>query len=212
MDKIELQNIGRRFNQHWIFRHLDYTFHKGESYALLGANGSGKSTLLQLVSGALAPSEGTLLYHTENQNIDVQQVYQHLTLVAPYLEIFEEFTYQEALEFHFKFKPILSGYQISDVFDCLKLPTHTQREVKYFSSGMKQRLKLALAFFSDVPLLLLDEPTSNLDHQGEAWYQELFVQFSAPKIIIVSSNQEIEYQHCKHHLHINDYKIKKDLA
>ena len=78
--------------------------------------------------------------------------------------------------------------------------------IKYFSSGMKQRLKLALAFCSDTPMLMLDEPTSNLDKQGVEWYLGLVQQFAAGRLTIICSNQEHEYSFCTQHLDISDYK------
>ncbi|PTQ99799.1 ABC transporter family protein [Mucilaginibacter yixingensis] len=204
--KISLDKIGRRFNREWIFRGVDYHFVSGESYAVLGPNGSGKSTLLQVVNGSLTPSEGKIDFSLNNQPLDIEQVYGQLSLAAPYLEVIEEFTLSEMIDFHFKFKPFLPGFDRQLIIDLLAMEKSRNKAVKYFSSGMKQRLKLALAFCSDTRILMLDEPTSNLDNQGITWYLSLVQKFATNRLLIICSNQEHEYSFCNHQLHITDYK------
>jgi ABC-type multidrug transport system ATPase subunit len=204
---ISLQNIGRRFNREWIFKGIDYTFGNKESYAILGSNGSGKSTLLQVLNGSLVPSAGTLGYSYESKPVEVENAFSYLSLAAPYLELIEEFSLNEVIEFHFKFKAYKPGLDKQAIIDLLSLPGNPNKLVKYFSSGMKQRLKLALAFCSDTPMLMLDEPTSNLDTQGIDWYLNLIEKYSANRLTIICSNQEHEYSFCKNQLRIADYKV-----
>ena len=204
--KISLDNIGRRFNREWIFKSVNYTFEQNQSYAILGANGSGKSTLLQVLSGSLIPSEGDLAYTFNGSSVLVEEVYKHLVIAAPYLELIEEFTLQEIIDFHFKFKGYRDGLNSKSVIDLLALNA-SNKPLKYFSSGMKQRVKLALAFCSDTPVLLLDEPTANLDQQGVNWYLSLIEHFSQNRLVIICSNQYHEYQFCKHQLTVSDYKL-----
>ncbi len=204
--KITLQNIGRRFNRDWIFKGVDYTFIQGESYAILGPNGSGKSTLLQVLNGSLAPSTGTIQFLRNNSPIDVEQVFNSLSLAAPYLELIEEFTLTEIIDFHFKFKNYLPGLDNTAVIDLLGMQSSKNKMIHYFSSGMKQRLKLALAFCSDTQMLMLDEPTSNLDAQGVDWYLSLAQQYAENRLTIICSNQLHEYDFCNHQLNIADYK------
>jgi ABC-type multidrug transport system ATPase subunit len=203
---ITLQNIGRRFNREWIFRGIDYTFENTGSYAVLGANGSGKSTLLQVLNGSLVPSEGVISYFDSDKNVEATDVFSHLSLAAPYLEVIEEFSLNEMIDFHFKFKQFKAGMDKNAVADILNLEGSRNKLIKYFSSGMKQRLKLALAFCADTPMLMLDEPTSNLDTQGIDWYLGLVEQFSENRLTIVCSNQEHEYSFCTNRLSISDYK------
>ena len=203
---ITLQNIGRRFNREWIFRGVEYTFKAGESYAILGSNGSGKSTLLQVLNGSLSPSEGILTYEKNGKEVPVEDVFQYLSLAAPYLELIEEFTLAEMIDLHFKFKSYKSGMDNKAVIDVLAMDANKNKLIKYFSSGMKQRLKLALAFCSDTPILMLDEPTSNLDAQGVDWYLGLVEKFAQGRLTIICSNQPHEYGFCGHQLSISDYK------
>lgn len=201
--EISLENIGRRFNRDWIFREINQKFIPGNSYAILGPNGSGKSTLLQLISGSLTPSEGTLRYNISEKEIDIETVYQYLSIAAPYLELIEEYTLTELIEFHFSFKkPVLD----ISIVELLGFERSKNKQLKYFSSGMKQRVKLALAVCSDVPVLILDEPTSNLDKEGIEWYLQLINRFTLNRILLIGSNQEHEYNFCSHRLNITEYK------
>lgn len=203
---ITLENIGRRFNRDWIFKGVTYNFNTGESYAILGPNGSGKSTLLQILNGSLGPSTGNISYKLNGESLEVEKVFNHLSLAAPYLELIEEFSLEEMIDFHFKFKPYKQGITKESIIELLSLPGSKTKLIRYFSSGMKQRLKLALAFCSDTPMLMLDEPTSNLDNQGVDWYLNLVEKFAAGRLTIICSNQEHEYSFCKHRLSISDYK------
>ncbi|MCD8742322.1 ABC transporter ATP-binding protein [Mucilaginibacter roseus] len=203
---ITLTDIGRRFNRDWIFKGVNYTFTTGGSYAVLGPNGSGKSTLLQVLNGSLSPSKGKISFSLDGVDIEVEQVFKHLSLAAPYLELIEEFTLAEVIDFHFKFKSYKPGIDNRELITLLNMQSSKNKLVKYFSSGMKQRLKLALAFCSDTPILMLDEPTSNLDAQGVDWYLSLVERFAAGRLTIICSNQEHEYSFCSHSLNIVDYK------
>jgi ABC-type multidrug transport system ATPase subunit len=204
--QIILENIGRRFNRDWIFRGIGYTFTSGKIYAILGPNGSGKSTLLQVLNGSLSPSAGSISYFNGDKKIDIEDVYQYLSLAAPYLELIEEFTLNEMIDFHFKFKSYKAGIDKSELISLLAMPESKNKMIKYFSSGMKQRLKLALAFCADTPMLMLDEPTSNLDTQGVDWYLSLVRQFAKGRLTIICSNQEHEYSFCDERLSITDFK------
>jgi ABC-type multidrug transport system ATPase subunit len=204
--EITLKNIGRRFNRDWIFRNVNYSFLKGNSYAILGRNGSGKSTLLQLIAGSLTPSEGTLDIFLNGKPCDPDEVYHSLSIAAPYLELIEEFTLSEMIDFHFKFKSNLPGLDKKTILEILELQKAKNKALKYFSSGMKQRTKLALAICSDTPLLLLDEPASNLDAEAISWYLDLIKTYTPGRTVIVCSNQEFEYSFCQHQIRISDYK------
>lgn len=204
--KISLEHIGRRFNREWIFRNVNYEFISGQTYAILGANGAGKSTLLQLISGGLTNSEGTIKYFQGDTLLDQDQVFIHQSMAAPYLELIEEFTLSEIIDFHFRFKKYREGFDKQSLINLLGLKNSEFKALKHFSSGMKQRVKLALAFCSDTELLLLDEPSSNLDQQGLEWYLQLASSQCADRLVIICSNQEQEYSFCRHRINLADYK------
>lgn len=204
--EIVLEDIGRRFNRDWVFQHVNYRFTTGLRYAVLGPNGSGKSTLLQVVSSALTPSAGHITYQTGGATIDPDRVYQYLSIAAPYLELIEEFTLAEQIRFHFMHKAFLSGFDARSLMEYMGLSHAQDKQLRHFSSGMKQRVKLGLACCADVPIVLLDEPTSNLDEEGIAWYLQLVEQTCAGRLLLVCSNQEREYGFCDHRITITDYK------
>lgn len=202
---ITLKNVGRRFNKEWIFNNIDFNFTADNKYAVLGPNGSGKSTLLSVLLGSLTPSEGEINYYNPNE-IRVENIYQYISFAAPYLDLVEEFTLQETINFHFQFKTYAEGLNASSVLELLGLEKSQDKALKHFSSGMKQRTKLALACCTNTPILILDEPTSNLDTQGIDWYLNLVNEYTANKMIIIGSNQEHEYSFCSQRLNISDYK------
>ncbi len=206
MMKINLEHIGRRFNREWIFRDVNYVFESGSSYAILGANGAGKSTILQVISGSLSSSEGTISYTREGVLLNPENVFEHLSMSAPYLELIEELTLRELIDFHFRFKKYRSGLNRDLTIELMGLKRSEHKAIKNFSSGMKQRVKLALAFCSDTDMILLDEPASNLDQQGLEWYLSLVEKYSADRILIICSNQIQEYSFCKNQLNVADYK------
>lgn len=203
--QIVLDNIGRRFNKEWIFKGLQYTFNSGEKYAILGPNGSGKSTLLSVLMGNLSPSEGKLNYFN-GQEITVENIFEYISFAGPYLDLIEEFTLLETIDFHFQFKKPKEGITQAEILALLGLQNSADKALKHFSSGMKQRTKLALAFCSDTPILMLDEPTSNLDSQGISWYQDLLNNYCSNRTLIIGSNSSYEYEVCEHKLWISDYK------
>jgi len=205
---ILLSNAGKRYNRDWIFRHLTYTFTSGNSYAIIGPNGSGKSTLLQAIGGAIALSEGTLSCEGDNSTSAVtpENLYQYIAIAAPYLEVIEEMTATEFLHFHQTFKPLLAGISIKEIIAVIGLDNAANKQIRYYSSGMKQRVKLAQAIFSDVSVILLDEPCTNLDAVGIALYQKLIHTYCNNKLVVVSSNDEAEYGFCREKLSIPDFK------
>jgi ABC-type multidrug transport system ATPase subunit len=202
---ISLNNVGRRFNKEWIFRNLSTEFTSGNSYAILGPNGSGKSTLLSVLTGSLSPSEGEISF-SDTKEIPVENIYKYISLAAPYLELVETFTLRESIDFHFKFKNFAPGLDTKKLITTLGLEKAANKQIKYFSSGMKQRTKLALACCTDTPILFLDEPTSNLDVQGISWYRELIENFGKDRLTIIGSNQIQEYDFCTNQIQISDYK------
>lgn len=206
--EIILNQVSRRFNREWIFKEINYTFSSGNAYALLGINGSGKSTLLQIISGSLAPSSGAISYKDDSGNlIDVEHIFEHISIAAPYLELIEDFTLEEIIKFHFSFKKRFIHQSDDDVIAVLNMAANKNKAVKYFSSGMKQRVKLALAFLSDTPILILDEPTANLDEQGSNWYLEMIKKYSQNRLVLIGSNQPQEYSFSENHLYLANYKL-----
>lgn len=203
--QITLSNTGKRFNREWIFKNIHYTFASGNSYAITGPNGSGKSTLLQVIAGSIQSSEGEVIW-TDGKQIDAEHCYRQTAIAAPYLDVIEEMTANEFLQFHASFKPFIPGISIQKILKQLTLHDAADKQIRYYSSGMKQRIKLAQAVFTDAPVLFLDEPCTNLDKAGYALYDALIKNYCGNKLVIVSSNDVNEYSFCTHQLQISDYK------
>jgi ABC-type multidrug transport system ATPase subunit len=205
--KIRLSNAGKRFNREWIFRGADLEFASGVSYAVTGPNGSGKSTLLQTIGGMLLPSEGTVSFSVGDQPVATEEDYRYISFCAPYLEVIEEMTLSELLEFHQHFKPLIKGFSIKQVIAEIGLEAAAHKQIRYYSSGMKQRVRLAQAIFSDAPAVLLDEPCSNLDIKGVELYHSLIEKYCKERLVIVCSNDEVEYRFCTERIEISRYKL-----
>lgn len=203
---IFLEDTGKRFNRDWIFRHVHYRFDKNTSYAITGPNGSGKSTLLQAIAGNLHLSEGSVRFTAEGQAPAPEKFYLYLSVAAPYLELVEEMTATEFMRFHESFKPLITGLSVAEILSLVGLTQSAEKQIRYYSSGMKQRLKLAQAIFSDVPVVLLDEPCTNLDRAGYDLYHSLIDKWCRQRLVIVSSNDEAEMDFCSHRIDIRDYK------
>lgn len=194
--KILVNDAGKRFNRDWIFRNLHLSFSNDETYAITGHNGSGKSTLLQCIAGSTYLSEGSITLEINGSAIPNEQLYSFVSICAPYLEVIEEMTASEFFNYHQQFKKFKNNITIPSIIDHVGLNKHANKQIRYYSSGMKQRIKLAQAFFTDTPILLLDEPCTNLDQQGIALYEELISEHGKERILIISSNDQTEYKGC----------------
>ena len=203
--QITLTEAGKRYNREWIFRKVSAVFQGPAVYAITGPNGSGKSTLLQVIAGSTPISEGICQYQTASGvTLGDDQVFRHIAYAAPYLELIEEMTATELLQFHQGFQPMTATIPVQ--LETVGLAHAAHKQIRYFSSGMKQRLKLAQAFFSDTPVLLLDEPTANLDAAGSAIYQQLLRTQAANRLVLIASNDPQEYQTASKVLDIAQFK------
>jgi ABC-type multidrug transport system ATPase subunit len=195
--KICLNQIAKRYQQNWIFKDLSLDIPSGTSLAILGNNGSGKSSLLRIIAAMQTATKGSITYTHKQQNIDSNSLYKQLSYAAVGMQLIEEFTLSELLSFHFSFKKSIHQLTVAEIISILDMKNVQSKLVGDFSSGMKQRVKLAQAIFTDAPLLLLDEPCGNLDKHGIAQYQEWMATYQNNRTIIVASNDSNEYSFCK---------------
>ncbi len=212
---ISLLDVSKRYRLEWVFRNVNHEFRPGTRTAILGPNGSGKSTLMRILSGHLTPSRGQARFfqNDKKEPIDPGEVWKTISYAAPYIELIEEFTLAEAIEFQGKLKPLRDGLRLDDLIGLLDaqgtstaFQKNKGKEIRFFSSGMKQRLRLALAACAATPALLLDEPTTNLDAQGVAWYQFLVEKFSAGRTVVIASNDAVDLEFCRERVDIMDFK------
>ena len=190
--EVVLDQVGKRYGYEWIFKNVQIQFSSNNIYGLKGPNGSGKSTLLRILSGHLSPSEGKVLFSNDGVSISISDIYQEISYTGPYIDLINQFTLKEIIDFHFKFKTCeLSN--TDEIIDLLELGKAANKQLGHFSSGMKQRVKLGLCLLSKTKIALIDEPGTNLDEAGVAWYQELLKRYSKEKLVIVASNEEKDY-------------------
>ena len=200
--KIILTNIWKRYNAGWVIKDFSNIIDPQEIIALKGANGSGKSTLLHLISGYLPLSKGDIAYKLGGKNVSHNDIYNYCSISAAYAELDEELSIRELFSHYRLYKPFI----IND-FDAFIEFSMFQREkdkiIKTFSSGMKQRLNLAMVLNFDVPLLLLDEPGSFLDKEKKSWFADNFNRFTEGKTVLIASNEESDLHFCNRTIELN---------
>ncbi len=204
--RITAKNLSKRFNREWIFKNLNYEFNSPGTYAITGPNGSGKSTLLQVLWGQMVPSAGSLSYESNNQAIDQSELFKYISIATPYMDLIDEFTLTEMVKFHFSFKEIRDNQSIDDLIELFDLSHARDKTIANFSSGMRQRLKLGLAFYSSSKVLFLDEPTTNLDRKATDWYCNHLEQLPKSNLTFIASNQDHEYPTHSQKIDILTYK------
>ena len=204
--KIVLENVGKRFGKDWVLRRLNYQFESGTAYALRGPNGSGKSTLMRILCGHLTPSRGKISFTTGGREIPVTTIYQECTLAGPYIDLIEEFTLEEAIDFHFRFKALQPELKRAELPELFELAAARGRYLHEFSSGMRRRLQLGLAICSQSRILLLDEPSVTLDEAGVRWFLALAERFRRDRLVVVASNVAQDFAFCETTLDVRDFK------
>ena len=204
--KIKLSKAGKRFNREWVFRNAELEWNSGNAYAITGPNGSGKSTLLQCVGGMFQLNEVDILFSKGNQQLAIEEAYKSITFCAPYMDVIEEMTLPEFFEFHLQFKPFLTGFSIEKIIAEIDLEHAGSKQIRNFSSGMKQRVKLGQAILFGADIILLDEPCTNLDEKGIALYHSLINKYCSERLVVVCSNDKVEYSFCNEIINIMDLK------
>ena len=203
---IQLENISKRYGFEWIFKQINYQFESDQQYAIVGPNGSGKSTLLKVISGGLIPTSGKLHCSVPHKRVtDEIEMAKEISFTAPYISLIEDFSLEELYDFHTSFKKMKTAAK-EEFLEISQLGIHKKKYIKNFSSGMKQRLKLSLAFLTESQVLLLDEPTSNFDAKAIDWYLQLIENYTKDRLVIIGSNQEHEYRFCEKRIEMSDYK------
>jgi len=186
--ELKISRLGKKYEGNWIFRNIDLSVTAGAKVLIEGRNGSGKSTFAKTISGLILPSEGRITYIHNGVQVRDSIAYKDIQLMGPYIDLVEDFTLTEFLNFHRHFKPFVAGMSIAELLAIGAFEGQQEKYIRHFSSGMKQRVKLLLAMFSHSAMLVLDEPTANLDAWGINWYQRLVDDYAQNKTILVCSN------------------------
>ncbi len=204
---IFLDKVTKKFNRQLVFSNVTFHFESGKSYAITGANGSGKSTLLQVIIGKIPTSKGKISYKSNTgEEINIDDVFKEFTIATTAMSLIEEFTLEEMIKFHFKFKKPVSEITPNQIPTLIELEKETKKNIGNFSSGMKQRLKIGLAVLSESSLVILDEPGANLDENAKNWYQDLLKNFLGERTLIIASNEKEDYAICENMIELESFK------
>jgi heme exporter protein A len=191
-------DVAKEFNRRTIFRDVSFVLSPGTSLSLTGKNGSGKSTLVKVLAGLLAPTGGRVEYSLNGELLESEALRFHIGLVSPYLQLYDEFSGRENLELLSKIRSDngVGAARIQEVLDRVGLSERKSDFVRTYSSGMKQRLKYAFAILHQPAILILDEPTSNLDSNGIAMVKEIVELQKREGILVVATNDADEAAWC----------------
>lgn len=200
--EIKLNEVGKQYRHVWIFRHISELLKSGERWAILGPNGAGKSTLLKVLSGFLTPTEGSVTFTAGGKTLDEPGL--RLNFTAPYVGLLDELTLREMCTFHAARRPLLSGINVEDVLRIAHFEGHADKQIRYFSTGMQQRLKIALALLTSAEAVLLDEPCSNFDNRFREWYVDLVNRYLQNRLLVVASNDPWDYSFCDRRILVGD--------
>ncbi len=202
---LQTEKLGKRFNREWIFKDFSYQFTAGKTYGITGPNGSGKSTLLQVLWGQVPQSAGVISYQVNGLTQSAENIFHQVSIATPYLDLIEEFTLVELLDFHFKMRKIRPQLSVENLPELLELAAAKDKLIGNYSSGMKQRVKLGLALFTEASFVFLDEPFTNLDEKAINWYKK-HTNLISGSTVFIASNDPREYENSHETISITNYK------
>jgi heme exporter protein A len=185
--------ISKEFNRKLIVENISFELQKGDSRALVGRNGAGKSTLAKILCGLLSPSRGTVALAIDNAAVEYPgRIYPHVGFVAPYINLYDEFTGIENLHLCARIRnhSVKPDERIEELLRRFSLFEKRNDELRTYSSGMKQRLKYCAALLHEPPLLVLDEPCANLDEEGIAVVRGVMTHQKETGILIIATNDK----------------------
>jgi|Deesub1362B_J571_1020462.scaffolds.fasta_scaffold03812_6 heme exporter protein A len=203
MWRIVGENITQQFNRRTIFRNISFEIKSGESLVLIGPNGSGKTTLIRIICHLLRPTAGKVTYLNEGKRISFEELQPHLGLVGPYLQLYNNLTAFENYTFFSKIRGLpVDVERFRDLMKRLGLAGREMDELRTYSSGMLQRMKYVCALIHDPDVLILDEPTSNLDEEGVQIVYRIIEEQKRDKILILATNEPGEFRFGDKQIHI----------
>jgi len=197
---IQCENISKRFGQQGLFKGIALHVGRGEPLAITGANGSGKSTLIQIIAGIQRPTTGSVSFMSGGETIRPEAFSRYFSFTGPQVNPYDMLTAVENLMFTVKGDHATE--RIDHMLETFDLFRHRHKQVKYYSTGMKQRLKLVHALINETPALLFDEPGSNLDLSGKERMMLTLEELKAERTIIIASNEPDEINFCNERLNL----------
>ena len=202
------ESVNKTFGRRLIFRDISFKLSSSTIFGISGPNGSGKSTLVKIIANIISPSSGKLVHSINGKEIKPEKLHNHIGLISPYLVLYDEFTAYENLNYFSEIRGIsFNKERVDELLNKFLLFNRKDDLVKTYSSGMKQRLKFIFALMHSPQLIILDEPTSNLDDEGKEVVYELVKEEGSRNVVIVASNEKTDLNLCTNKIDLNDYKV-----
>jgi heme exporter protein A len=205
---LSADSINKTFGRRLIFKNISFKLNLSTIFGISGPNGSGKSTLVKIIANIISPSAGRIIHNLNGSEIKPEKLHNHIGLVSPYLVLYDEFTAYENLNYFSEIRGIsFNKERVDSLLNKFLLFNRRNDLVKTYSSGMKQRLKFIFALMHSPQLIILDEPTSNIDDEGKEVVYELVKEEGNKNIVIIASNEKSDLSLCSEIIDLNDYKV-----
>jgi len=204
---LTVESINKTFGRRLIFSGINFKLDSSTIFGISGPNGSGKSTLVKIIANIISPSSGKLVHNLNGTEIKPEKLHNHIGLVSPYLVLYDEFSAYENLNYFSEIRGIsFDKEKVDKLLNKFLLYNRKDDLVKTYSSGMKQRLKFIFALMHSPQLIILDEPTSNLDDEGKEVVYELVKKEAKKNIVIIASNEKTDLSLCSETIDLKNYK------
>ena len=201
---ITVNGLSKDFSRSVIFQDISFSLSSPASLSITGKNGAGKSTLSKIIAGLLSITHGSITYSVNEKQIGIEEFKHHIGFVSPYLNLYDEFTAIENLQFLSRIRTVAhqNDERIKELLALVGLWNRRDDKVSTYSSGMKQRLKYAFALLHNPAVLILDEPTSNLDAEGIEVIRQIILEQKKTNILIIATNNKEEAHWCEQQIQV----------
>jgi heme exporter protein A len=204
---VEAVSLNKAFRRRLVFNDINFKFENNGIFGISGPNGSGKSTLIKIIAGITSPSSGKIIHINNALKVIPEKLHNHIGFVSPYLVLYDEFSAWENLNYFSEIRNVpFDSEKVTFLLDRFLLLNRKDDFVKIYSSGMKQRLKFIFALMHSPQLLLLDEPTSNLDAEGKDKVYSILRNEAGSSIIIIASNEDSDLEICSSCIQLEQFK------
>ena len=204
---LSLHNVTKIFGRRLVFKDINFELSSGNVYGISGRNGSGKSTLAKIIAGIISPSSGKVIHRSNGTEIKLEQLHDYIGFVSPYLFLYDEFSADENLYHFAKIRNAkVNKNRTDELFKLFGLSDRRSDLLKGYSSGMKQRMKFIFALQHSPKIILLDEPTSNLDNAGKEAVYKLIKDEAENNLVIIASNEESDLDLCSNLIDVEKFK------
>lgn len=204
---VHASSLSKSFGRRLIFKDIGFSLEDSGIFGIAGPNGSGKSTLVKIIAGLISPSSGKIIHSFSGKEIIPERLHNHIGFISTYLILYEEFTAWENLTISSNIRGVkFSNEKVETLLNKFLIFNRRNDLVKTYSSGMKQRLKFIFALMHSPDVLILDEPTSNLDEEGKKVVYDIIQEEGKDRIVVIASNEEKDLNLCEQIIFLEEYK------